>query len=381
MKIVLVGDVYPGGDLEETDASRAVAVPAYCKADYRIATLEAAMSDADFRANKCVLTCSSSAAQSLRHLSINAVSLAENHIHDMGDRGLADTLEGLDALGIGHAGAGRSLAEARRPVWITDKLCILAYCRERALTLNNVAVAGPGKSGVVPLTLENVLEDLAGIPSGAKAILVFHWGCEHLWLTPYDNIELARKLLQEEKVALIAGSHPHRVQGYLEQCGKRAYFSLGNFLFPNFYLDRPCVQVPPPRCRDKIPTTRYYHRVGQLTYKKWLRVNRVSLMVQLEIGSGRITHQFVMQKDASPKVVPAPRWVRVAYGLRLKVLALLSAQCPRWAYERLFTLNHGVAYWSWRWRIRMTRVRHLGVRGIGRRICGRMGAMGRRDGH
>jgi hypothetical protein len=372
MKVVLVGDVYPGGDLEGPGARSAVAVPAYHAADCRIATLESALSDSAVRAKKYVLTCKPSGARLLKDMGLTAVSLAQNHIQDMGDLGIAETIRILDAEGIGHFGAGMTLSEARRPVWITEDLCVLSYCRHRALTLNQIAVAEADKPGVVPLTLENVLEDLCALPSGKKAILVFHWGCEHLWLTPYDNIELSRRLLREEKVALIVGSHPHRVQGYLEQCGKRAYFSLGNFLFPNFFIDKPCVQVASPPRTAKVPVTRYYHRVGQLTYKKWLRANRVSLLVRLDSGKGQAGHQFLMQKDSSPEVVPAPWWIRAVYGARVEGLAFLSSRCPASVYKPLFALHHAVAFGWWRRRIMFTRAGHMGLAAIGSKVAGKL---------
>lgn len=368
MKIVLVGDVYPGGDLERTDARRAVDVPAFHSADFRIATLESALSDSATRAKKYVLTCKPSGAGLLNNMGLTAVSLAQNHIQDMGDPGIAETLKTLDAEGIAHVGAGLSLEEARRPVWINENLCLLSYCRHRELTLNQVAVADADRPGVVPLTLAQVQADLERLPAGKRSILIFHWGCEHLWLTQYDNIELARRLLEDERVALIVGSHPHRVQGHLDHAGKRAYFSLGNFLFPNFYLNPPCVQVspnPPPR---RVPTTRLYHSVHRLTRKKWPRVNRVSMMVEFDAESGAASHRFVVQDDAQPIVTSARWWIRMPYALRVKFLSHLSTRCPRPVYDRLFAAHHAVAFWCWRRRVWLAQMRIMGAAAIGSKI-------------
>lgn len=365
MKIVLTGDIYPGGDLEGADARRAVAVPAFHAADFRLGTLESALSDGAVRAEKYVLTCKPSGARTLREMGMSAVSLAQNHIQDMGEAGIGDTLRHLDAEGIGHVGAGRTLGEARRPFWIDGDLCVLSYCRHRALTLNQVAVAEADRPGVVPLTHADVLADLGRLPAGKRAILIFHWGCEHLWLTPGDNIELARRLLEDDRVALIAGSHPHRIQGVLEHAGKKAYFSLGNFLFPNFHLGPPCVQVAPPDPRPRrVPTTRLYHRVHRLTYKKWPRVNRVSMLVEFDSGSGAAAHRFVLQRDARPQVVPAPWWIRIPFALRLGLLSRLSARCPRPVYGRLFAAHHAVVFWWWRRRILLAQLRSLGLAAV-----------------
>ena len=58
------------------------------------------------------------------------VSLAGNHIADCGAQGIADTIAGLDALGIAHAGAGPDLATARRPAVVDARgvrIALLSY--------------------------------------------------------------------------------------------------------------------------------------------------------------------------------------------------------------------------------------------------------------
>ena len=52
----------------------------------------------------------------MAHAGFSVVTLAGNHIADGGPQGIEDTLRALDALGIPAVGAGRDLAESRRPV-------------------------------------------------------------------------------------------------------------------------------------------------------------------------------------------------------------------------------------------------------------------------
>lgn len=372
MKVLFCGDLYPGGDFENCDPRGAVTAPVFHAADFRVATLETALSDRSERADKSVLTCSSAGAAAVRDMGLHAVSLAQNHIQDMGPHGILDTIQHLDAAGILHTGAGKTIAEAIRPAWIGDGLCILAFCRYRALTLNQIAVADEESPGVAILTPERVRSALDQLPPGARAILVFHWGCEHLWLTPYDNIELARELLADERVALIIGSHPHRVQGYIEHAGKRAYFSLGNFLFSNFYLDAPCIQVSPSTPPAKPPTTRFYHPVHRLTHKRWLLVNRISMVVTYNTETGKAQHQFLMQRDARPEVTAAPAWVRLTFGLWVRALAVVSTHLPKTLYQPLFATHHRVTFWILQKRILLTRVRNRGLAGIWAKLRARL---------
>ena len=80
----------------------------------------------------------------------NVVSVASNHAMDWGPEALLDTIELLRGMGIETAGAGRNLAEARKPAIIECKglrIALLAYCS----VLHEFYAAGPDKPGVAPL--------------------------------------------------------------------------------------------------------------------------------------------------------------------------------------------------------------------------------------
>ena len=68
----------------------------------------------------------------------------------MGGDALLDTIALLESKGIKTIGAGRNLAEARRPAVIEKnglRVAFLAYCT----ILNEGYAAGPDKTGVAPL--------------------------------------------------------------------------------------------------------------------------------------------------------------------------------------------------------------------------------------
>src|ERR1700754_2849058 len=59
-----------------------------------------------------------------------AVSLAGNHISDLGADGIADTVQALDAAGIAHSGAGATLTSARAPAILErggKRIALLSY--------------------------------------------------------------------------------------------------------------------------------------------------------------------------------------------------------------------------------------------------------------
>ena len=74
----------------------------------------------------------------------DVVSVASNHAMDWGGDALLDTIHLLQSKGIKTIGAGRNLAEARRPAIIEKngvRVAFLAYCS----ILNEGYAAGPEK--------------------------------------------------------------------------------------------------------------------------------------------------------------------------------------------------------------------------------------------
>src|SRR5918994_849177 len=139
--LALVGDVMLGRRVNEAlgdmppEEPWGDALPVLDAADLRVVNLECAITTHDRRWNRTPKTFHfradpSRAVGVLRAARIDACSLANNHTMDFEEAGLLDTLEHLDAAGIRHAGAGRDLEEAARPVVLDapdgEKVALLA---------------------------------------------------------------------------------------------------------------------------------------------------------------------------------------------------------------------------------------------------------------
>lgn len=123
------------------------------------------------------------AARSLVDAGVDLVSLANNHILDFEVQGLLDTLKALDAHHIGHAGAGRNLAEARRPAVIERKgikFAMVAYCDHQ-----EDFAASDEAPGIAYLDLADTESALARLRADLAALrqarvdwpmLSLHWG-------------------------------------------------------------------------------------------------------------------------------------------------------------------------------------------------------------
>ena len=304
MKICFTGDVFLGGDLNYKPCKNVVEVEAFNKADARIINLEQPISDNNFVEDKSTLYTDSFALNQLKDLKVNAANLANNHIQDKGLIAIDETTRHLDSVNIGHFGGGKNIFYAEKPYWLTDEIALLGYCEFDKPYLRQIVVATDNSPGVNPLRLEKIKSDLNKLPTGKKAILYFHWGMEHIWLPPVNDIELAKKLLEDDRIISVIGMQSHRAQGIINHAGKKAYMCLGNFIFPNFYI-KPPVKIFHPNNEEKEKIryiTRQYLRVFKTTYKKWRWINRVSMMLEFCTKTNQIKHKFVIQDDNIPKV-------------------------------------------------------------------------------
>lgn len=355
MKIVFCGDLFLGGDALHQEIR--IDSDIFHDAAIRVVNLEQAVSDSEHKADKSTLYTSSKVLPWLQKNNIDLINIANNHIQDKGVEGIAETWQHLKSMGAEPFGGGKDITQAQRPVKIDDRLYILGYCDFDRPYLKQVVIADQKNPGVNPLRKEKVLKDLESLPKGARAVLYFHWGIEHVDYPPQENASLARELLKDERVALIIGIHSHRTQGYHKQDGKYAYYGIGNFLFPNFVIDPP-TQCSESSADEAVLVTYQYHSVLKKTYKKWRLINRVSQMVVLNTEDDSVSHIYMKQHRNRPwlKEVKGPllRW----FKLREKYLNLIMRSTL--LFRLVFKINHGFSAWRWRLGIYFFRFRESG---------------------
>lgn len=258
-RIVLygVGDVGPIH--EPMDAYSTLARPALAAADIRFGQCERVYSE------RGALQLHSGGAHSRVHprlasvfadCGFDIVSVASNHAMDWGADALLDTIALFDKQGIKTVGAGRNLAEARRPVFIDKngvRLAFLAYCT----ILNEGYAAGPDKPGIAPLrahTYYQCVDYQAGVPpkvvtvpyeddlaamvsdiTAAKAqadavIVSLHWGIHFVPRLIADYQPAAAKAAFAAGADLILGHHAHTPKAIGVHGGKTCFYSLSNFI-------------------------------------------------------------------------------------------------------------------------------------------------------
>jgi hypothetical protein len=165
----------------------------------------------------------------LKYLGVDAVSLANNHANDFGSKGMKDTIKYLEDSGIEWFGAnGKSLlTHIKGQLLSFSGYC--CYSTNGTGYLNKIS-----KRGIHPLRYNDILAQLEEDRiAGAFSVFSIHWGDEHTPFPKYEHIILSEKLASQKDV-LIAGHHPHIVQGVRKVKDSLIAYSLGNCLFDEF---------------------------------------------------------------------------------------------------------------------------------------------------
>ncbi len=188
---------------------------------------------------------------------IDAVSLANNHSTwnsaGWGVSALLDTLDALDAAGVGRFGAGRNLDEARAP-WTAEvkgrRIAVIGIDgvtaneaqREPDATVYNTwlgapgyAGAGPDQPGTNPYMVDQFTADISRLASEYDIVIpYFHLGREYVALPPTWAVDGARAAI-DAGATMVVTNHPHLVQCLAEHAGRPIVFSPGNFIFDQMF--------------------------------------------------------------------------------------------------------------------------------------------------
>ena len=174
-----------------------------------------------------------SMVQNLHALSVDVVSVANNHVYDYGPEALLDTLDTLSDAGIAYAGAGRNLKEAANPVYfIAGGMKISYVCAtEIERTTRFTKGADLQSPGVLRTESSDYLSAVDEAKENSDFVVVFmHWGTEGTNYFSEDQQTIARQLI-DHGAGLVIGCHPHVLQGIEYYRDVPIVYSLGNFWF------------------------------------------------------------------------------------------------------------------------------------------------------
>jgi len=159
----------------------------------------------------------------------SAVTLANNHIADYGEKGLMDTIQHLNSVGIQYVGAGKNMDESRQPLHINIDNNQLQILNVTENEFTSAMEDRAGANGLNPIAIYNQIKhsNEANIP----CIVIYHGGHEMLNIPSPRIVELFRFWIDNGAQAVVC-HHTHVASGYEIYKEKPIFYSLGNFLFP-----------------------------------------------------------------------------------------------------------------------------------------------------
>jgi hypothetical protein len=158
------------------------------------------------------------AIETLVHLGVDCVTLANNHVLDYGIDALLDTFGHLSAAGIRWAGAGEDVEQARMPV-VLEGLPIVAFSDHPA-----DFAARDDRPGIAYCDIRG---DLPGwlLDSAPGALVCPHWG-PNMTPAPLPHVRAAARRLGDVGAKLVAGTSAHVFHGVEAD----VLYDLGDFI-------------------------------------------------------------------------------------------------------------------------------------------------------
>jgi 2',3'-cyclic-nucleotide 2'-phosphodiesterase (5'-nucleotidase family) len=169
----------------------------------------------------------------LRDGGVDLVTMANNHVLDYGQAGLADTLAAAKAARFPYVGIGTDAAAAWAPYVTTVKgtrIAVIGVSQVAELASSWVATdSRPGEANAIDLgrTLQAVRAARRLTPT---VIVFMHWGTEGEACPDPNQLSLARQLAAAG-ASIIIGAHAHMLQGSGWLGHTFVAYGMGNFLW------------------------------------------------------------------------------------------------------------------------------------------------------
>ena len=178
------------------------------------------------------------ALPAMRDAGVEVGSLANNHAYDRGPQGVVDSRRNLERAGISPVGAGKDQEEALRPAMFDEGGWTIAVLGFDEVLDPLDAVAGPHKPGTAAgHDFSLMVRAVRAAERAADLVVVMiHWGVE-LDTQPRDYQVSEGHRLIDAGADVIFGSHSHRLQPMSIYRGRPIFWSLGNFVWPNFSVE------------------------------------------------------------------------------------------------------------------------------------------------
>ena len=354
MNLFFCGDIMPGGVLPYQNTYIHFGLLEYMRGfDLRIGTLECAIGsgmspdETKMRGNKNIVYARNEDFYRVKEMNFDIVSLANNHVFDLGEEGLKNTIKLLEENGMAFCGAGMDLNQASQPAVVKVngvKMAFIAACMFGNKYLGHIELAGNNKSGVNPLDIDRICSDIKLAKEKYDYVFVLpHWGREHMLYPMNDCVWMAKKMI-ESGADGIFGSHSHVPQPLIKYKGKPIAFGMGNYLFPDFYMFPPRPIWYPD---EKYDFTKIQHRNGypdeiQVPSKAtWGEMERLGEIVSVVVSKNKLLTKMNFVQMSNNNIL-AINTRQKSLSIKLFLFGLfIKHPLFKWMYVQYIKIRYG----------------------------------------
>ncbi|MBW4681600.1 MAG: CapA family protein [Microcoleus vaginatus WJT46-NPBG5] len=180
------------------------------------------------------------AAQALRHVGIDVIGLANNHLYDVLEQGIQDTQEALNQAGfqsgVGYFGAGSTEQQAWTPAVVNIRGQAVAFLGCTTISgaehpETYVVLDAQRKGGAASCDENQIRNSIRSAQARYKTVVFMIHGGNEYQHTPSENLRRLTIAAREAGATLVINHHPHVVGGFNWDGSSLVAWTLGNFLF------------------------------------------------------------------------------------------------------------------------------------------------------
>jgi len=179
------------------------------------------------------------AAAALKSAGIDYVTLGNNHIYDYLDVGMESTTDALDSAGLSYSGAGRRAKDALKATHVDiggQQYSMLGFVGWAGNVSPN-QVAGKEKGGAAHGSAGNIGRTVEREAADGRIAVVQYHGSREYSDAPTEITQSRLKTAVDAGADLVVGHHPHVTHGLEIYRGKLIAYSLGNFMFDQYFFE------------------------------------------------------------------------------------------------------------------------------------------------
>lgn len=176
-----------------------------------------------------VLSTSPEGMEIAKSTGFDCVTLANNHIRDIGSKGIENTLQYAKNEGILSVGAGRTKSEAQKALYITIegiRLAIVNFCENEFSTLASIDT--PQANAYNPV--ENFYQIQEAKRQSDVVLVIVHAGHE-MYPLPSPRMKRDFRFFVDAGADAVVCHHAHCYMGYEVYHEAPIFYGLGNFIF------------------------------------------------------------------------------------------------------------------------------------------------------